>query len=185
MKARKGASRAKVARAPKSKVAVGGVGKPAKRKIASKAPLRWDESQRGKSDAKAMELLSLVKSGAVKKKTKLKFKKTLLKARITAIKDAEKTKRDALRRRMTPVVGDMEVLKCALPPPTEPSQDPPAKPQKKRQSLRSNQKQMLEDFAQFQAVLSFPPYRADPAEAIKTHVRNTVEAMVEAAVSDR
>ena len=80
MKARKGASRAKVGRTSKSKVAVGGVSKPAKRKIAPKAPPRRDESQPGNSDSKVKELLSLVKGGAVKKKTKLKFKKTLLKA---------------------------------------------------------------------------------------------------------
>lgn len=113
------------------------------------------------------------------KKDKRALKHELFMKKINAIEKARQNLRETEKRRKMPVVGDMKPLKDALPTlellskksTDEKKKQISSKPLASRSSF-AKKKALLEDIAIFHQVINDDSFKQNPAEVIKTYLKN-------------
>lgn len=113
------------------------------------------------------------------KKDKRALKHELFMKKINAIEKARQNLRETEKRRKMPVVGDMKPLKDALPTlellskksTDEKKKQISSKPLSSRSSF-AKKKALLEDIAIFHQVINDDSFKQNPAEVIKTYLKN-------------
>ncbi|GAB6031525.1 hypothetical protein CHUAL_009294 [Chamberlinius hualienensis] len=128
--------------------------------------------------AKSMKYLKLNQSHKLMNKKEKRLQKKLMLARtIMALEKNKEEKKQAQRRRNTPVVGDLKLLADSLPNILE-DVSPQLKAKmvnestKSVKSFKQRRKAMLSDISKFQQVLQHPVYQKDPMNTMLQHLQN-------------
>ncbi|XP_038605162.1 protein FAM207A [Tachyglossus aculeatus] len=142
-----------------------------------------------KLDSDTRSVISVKKvSGAeakpiLSKKEKMKQRRERWQQKIEAVKMAQQKHKAAMKRKATPVVGDMHPLMDALPELSELITTSKSRKQRRsnvkkkaeptdfnRMNPAQKRKLLEEEMARFQEVIANPSYRANPLTAISEHL---------------